>query len=164
MIRNVAVSLSLAAVLTVASTGASQAGDKRSAEADAPWRIIGADEHSTSSRCIGRAETPLCAVETLLACFEWARPDLCRMVDDDEEQYAGIFTDPADPKKYLAYRVVAERNASPDQDVEIVIEQQEMSAGQVIGPATEPTSGFHLRRQADGRWKVIGWGDLDKPD
>ncbi len=125
-----------------------------------PWRIIGANEQSTSSRCIGRAETPLCAVETLLACFEWSRPDLCRLVDADSDQYAGVFGDPADPTKYLAYRVVAEKS-TPADDAEIVIEQQEMKAGQNVGAASGTSSGFKLHRQSDGRWKVTGWGDAN---
>ncbi|PKU22521.1 hypothetical protein [Telmatospirillum siberiense] len=162
MLRHVVITICFAAVLSAASASAVMAGEQRDHDGAVPWRIIGTDERATSSRCIGRAETPLCAVETLLACFEWGRPDLCRMVDDDEEQYAGIFSDPADPTKYLAYRVISERSVTPDQDVEIIIEQQEMSAGQVIGPATAPSSGFHLQRQTDGRWKVVGWGDLDR--
>ena len=39
--------------------------------------------NKASSRCIGKPTTPLCAVETLLACFVWERHDLCRMVRDD---------------------------------------------------------------------------------
>jgi hypothetical protein len=39
--------------------------------------------NKASSRCIGKPTTPLCAVETLLACFVWERPDLCRIVRDD---------------------------------------------------------------------------------
>lgn len=128
---------------------------------ETPWSVIAPDPRATTSRCIGEARTPLCAVETLLACFQWNRPDLCRMVDDDEEQYAGIFTEPADPGKYLAYRVVAERSPVPGREVEIDIEQQEIAPGQVIGPATEPPDTFHLRRQPDGRWKIVGWGDVD---
>ncbi len=124
-----------------------------------PWHIIGQDEQATSSRCIGRPETPLCAVETLLACFERARPDLCRMVDDDTEQYAAVFNAPPDPTKYLAYRIVVERSAAATSDTEIVIDQQEMTSGQSIGAVTGTSSAFMLRRQSDGRWKVVGWGD-----
>lgn len=50
------------------------------------------------SGCIGDPKTPLCAVETLLACFIWQRPDLCRLVrdhDDDDEKT---------PRQYLARR------------------------------------------------------------
>ena len=36
----------------------------------------------TSSKCIGKPVTPICAVETYLACMIWERPDLCRMVRD----------------------------------------------------------------------------------
>ena len=127
------------------------------------WRIIAQDDGTATSRCIGHPESPLCAVETLLACFQWARPDLCRMVDDDEEQYAAIFGDPPDRTKYLAYRIVTDRilSASSDNEAEIVIDQQEMSSGQAIGPAAGTSSEFKLRRQADGAWKITGWGDLD---
>jgi hypothetical protein len=43
--------------------------------------------NKASSRCIGKPTTPLCAVETLLACFVWERPDLCRMVRGNFEDY-----------------------------------------------------------------------------
>ncbi|HXP95265.1 MAG TPA: hypothetical protein VN809_01045 [Telmatospirillum sp.] len=128
-----------------------------------PWRIIGKNEQTVSSRCIGRPETAVCAVETFLACFQWVRLDLCRMVDDEAEQYASVFKDPGDPAKYLAYRIVTERSvaSSPDRETEIVIEQQEMASGQVIGASAGTSSGFKLRRQSTGAWKVIGWDDLE---
>jgi hypothetical protein len=127
-----------------------------------PWRIIGQDEHTASSGCIGHPATALCAVETLLACFQWARPELCRMVDDGIEQYASVFTDPSDPTKYLAYRVVLERSVpnGVGAETEIFIDQQEMASGQVIGPSAGTSSGFKLRRQPDGMWKIVGWDDL----
>ena len=35
-----------------------------------------------SSKCIGKPVTPICAVDTYLACLIWQRPDLCRLVRD----------------------------------------------------------------------------------
>jgi hypothetical protein len=83
------------------------------------------------------------------------------MVDDEAEQYATVFNSPADPTKYLAYRIVAERGATTSSDTEIIIDQQEMTSGQNIGAVTGTASTFTLRRQSDGRWKVIGWGELE---
>jgi hypothetical protein len=123
-----------------------------------PWRLIGQDPTATTSECIGRPETPLCAVETLLACFQRANQTLCRMVDDGADQYAEVFSDPPDPEKYLAYRIVGPLTRT-ESDAKLLIEQQEIPTGQPVGTAPVQTSLFRLRRQADGSWKVTGWGD-----
>ena len=84
------------------------------------------------------------------------------MGDDGVDQYATVFEDPADSTKYLAYRLVLERSvgAAADREAEIIIDQQEMASGQIIGPSGGTRSGFKLRRQPDGMWKVIGWDDM----
>ncbi|MDR3437212.1 hypothetical protein [Telmatospirillum sp.] len=143
--------------LTLLTLGpAAMAGDDR----PEPWRLISQDIAATTSQCIGRPETPLCAVETLLACFQRANQALCRMVDDDEDQYAEVFSDPPESGKYLAYRIVGPRPPTErGLDAKLLVEQQEVATGKPVGSAPVQTSLFKLRRQADGSWKVTGWGD-----
>lgn len=135
------------------------------------WLYVTQDDDTSSSRCIGWPGTPICAVETLLACFQRDRQDLCRMVDDGADQYAQIFSSPADPTKYLAYRVLAALRidaASPragqaaqarDGDVLLTIDQREGRFGQAAQATGAPAGAFLLRRQPEGGWKIVSWGD-----
>ncbi|MEO5338747.1 MAG: hypothetical protein H7841_17975 [Magnetospirillum sp. WYHS-4] len=43
------------------------------------WRVLTPDDATSTSRCIGRPETPLCAAETIVACFERTDKELCRI-------------------------------------------------------------------------------------
>lgn len=139
------------------------AGDAPFPAVDPPgqWRIITRSDATSSSRCLGRPATPLCAVETLLACFLRGRFELCRQVDHGAQEYAEIFTAPSDLSKYLAYRVVS---AGPGQDGEVRIDvaQREMLGDQKIGGDNDaPVSTFVLRRLPDGSWTITSW---DQPE
>lgn len=135
------------------------------------WSYVTQDDSSSSSHCIGKPGSPICAVETLLACFQRDRQDLCRMVDDGTDQYAQIFSAPADPSKYLAYRVLAaqvvdastpragQTSHAQDGDVLLTVDQREGQLGRYARATGTPANDFLLRRQPDGSWKVVGWGD-----
>ena len=124
-----------------------------------PWRLIGPDGATTTSQCIGRPETPLCAVETLLACFQRSAADLCQGVDDNAGQYAEVFHDPSPSDHYLAYRVLEERQAPSADGAELVVEQQEAETGHPISAEPGQVGLFRLHRLPDGRWKITDWGD-----
>ncbi|MTJ80996.1 MAG: hypothetical protein F8N37_08265 [Telmatospirillum sp.] len=134
-------------------------------DAPAPWLRITAAEGGTaggSGDCIGSPVSPQCAVDTLLACFQRNRPDLCRLVDAGSDQYAEVFAGPSGPARDLAYRFVTSRPdpAAPADGWELAIEQQEVDPG---GPpptaATGQVSLFRLHRAPDGRWSVTAWDD-----
>lgn len=148
-----------------------KAGD---ADADLPplaqpgqWNYVTQDDAASSSHCIGDPRTPLCAVETLLACFQRGRAELCRMVDDGAEQYSQVFASPVEPGKYLAYRVMAAQRVREGEDVPapaqpgdvlLTIDQREGTLGRYARADGSPASDFLLRRQSDGLWKVAAWG------
>lgn len=135
------------------------AADETLPAADPPglWRYITHEEDNTTSRCIGRPQTPLCAAETLLACFLRGRAELCRLVDDDSEQYRDAFVTPANPDSYLAYRVLAARRKA--NAVVITVDQREGTLGQPAPPTGTPAATIVLKRKNDGSWTVIDWGD-----
>jgi hypothetical protein len=124
-----------------------------------PWRLIGADGTSTTSQCIGRPDTPLCAVETLLACFQRSAANLCQDVDDNADQYTEVFRDPAPPGRYLAYRVLEQRQAPGAEVTELLVEQQEAEIGRPISPDPGQVGLFRLRHRPDGQWTIVEWGD-----
>ncbi len=174
MIRRLVFSLSLGAVCC-ASAAAASAQDPELPPLAVPgqWNYVTLDNAASSSRCIGNPVTAMCAVETLLACFQRGDMTLCRLVDDGTEQYAQVFAAPEEPGKYLAYRVLAARvvgadpipgqpNAHPG-DVLLTIDQREGVLGRYAGPTGAPASDFLLRRRGDGTWKIAAWGDQGDP-
>lgn len=135
------------------------------------WRYITQEDAASSSHCIGQPDRPICAVETLLACFQRNQIELCRMVDDGTDQYAQVFSQPADPGKYLAYRILAAsrlngsgpKNSQTGNaragDVLLTVDQREGQLGRYARATGAPAQDFLLRRQADGYWKIVSWGD-----
>jgi len=77
--------LSPAAFAVVLFASAAMAGgiepDPNAATAD--WDVVRQSDAASTSRCIGKPETPLCAVETLLACFVRSEKELCDVVGKD---------------------------------------------------------------------------------
>lgn len=134
------------------------------------WHYITDEDSSTSSHCLGRPDSPLCATETLLACFQRNQFELCRMVDDGAEQYASAFASPAPADRYLAYRIVlSKRLAGGDMtedesgkaragDVLIVLDQRDGAIGRAAPSSGAPVQRFLLRRAEGGTWKVVTWG------
>ena len=137
------------------------------------WNYLTDDAERTTSRCIGTPETPLCAVETLLACFQRSDRALCAKVDETVEQYQQVFEQEQTKNHYLAYRVMAVQmvgdGAPPPHhadaqfgDILLTLDQREG----VIGSATPTRSGtpsdFLLRKRDSGSWRVVNWGDLDE--
>ncbi|OIQ97873.1 hypothetical protein GALL_200550 [mine drainage metagenome] len=133
------------------------------------WYYVTQSDGNSSSHCIGSPATPLCAVETLLACFQRGQMALCRLVDDGAEQYAQVFTAPSDPGKYLAYRILAARRIEAGQgnmparaqpgDVLLTVDQREGQLGRYARATGAPAQDFLLHRRPDGRWKIVSWGD-----
>jgi hypothetical protein len=74
------------------------------------WRKLTRDDATTTSRCIGNPVTPLCAVETYLACFVRRQPELCDMVGAGIRPIMSVVP-PADKRE--EYRVVYARRPSP---------------------------------------------------
>jgi hypothetical protein len=52
-------------------------------------RILTHDNETSTSDCIGNPKTPLCAVETRMACGYYRRKDYCDAVDSDYSHLAG---------------------------------------------------------------------------
>src|SRR5690606_41371687 len=68
------------------------------------FRLIGTPERS-DSRCIGRPETPLCAVETLLACFARRDDALCWRVWHPPQSGIRLVPGETRPSHWVSSRV-----------------------------------------------------------
>lgn len=59
--------------------GASADPDLPSPTPKGQWLVLTPDDATSTSKCIGKPETPLCGAETILACFERKDKELCRV-------------------------------------------------------------------------------------
>jgi hypothetical protein len=101
--------LALAALVALAAALLSEA---RAADADLPaidppghWRLMTQDPDTTSSKCVGDPKTPLCAVETIRACFIRRDDNLCR-VGMGLDHPPGVIKSFKTPWAYEWYRIV----------------------------------------------------------
>lgn len=129
-----------------------------SADPAGQYRLIGRADGS-DSRCIGRPESPLCAVETLLACFARRDEALCRQVWQPPRPDLPLFTSRTPPGYWWSYRVAAAESVAAG---EVVI----AIAGRSCGPLSlapdclttpAPPTSYRVRRMGDG-WQVVDWG------
>lgn len=123
------------------------------------YRLIGPDEGRSDSRCIGRPDTPLCAVETLLACFARRQAALCWRVWSPPQAGAELFPGEKRPGYWWSYRVAAAEPADPG---EVVIAVAGRNCGLLLaapdcGTTPAAPTRYRLRRQADGTWRVVDW-------
>lgn len=122
------------------------------------YRLIGPPER-TDSRCIGQPDTPLCAVETLLACFARREAALCWRVWSPPRAGGDLFPGEKRPGYWWSYRVAAAEPAGPGEAVIAVAGRNcglLLAAPDCVTTPAAPTR-YRLRRQADGAWQVVDW-------
>lgn len=121
------------------------------------YRLIGTPEGS-DSRCIGRPETPLCAVETLLACFARREDSLCWQVWQPPGAGKRLFLRETRPGYWWSYRVAAAEQVSADETLIAIAGRncglQIAAPDCVLTPA--PPTQYRVRRQ-NGIWLVVDW-------
>jgi hypothetical protein len=103
-------SLLLIAALSCAAPTQAQPRDPDLPAVDPPgkWRIMAHHDDASTSKCIGKPITPLCAVETVIACLARGENELCRIgMGFDESVDLGVRVLDADD--HLAYRVLSAR-------------------------------------------------------
>jgi hypothetical protein len=90
-------------ILTNLAFAAEQKKDTELPSPDRPgtWRRMTQDPETTTSRCVGETRTPLCTIETFLACHIQADWELCRIAGRPVNRYF-----PVDAGKYKRYRVI----------------------------------------------------------
>jgi hypothetical protein len=122
------------------------------------YRLIGPADRS-DSRCIGRPDTPLCAVETLLACFARRDADLCRAVWSGGEGAASFLMKLQNSRYWWSYRIAAVEQPAAG-EVLIAV------AGRMCGlqsaepdcfTTPAPPTQYRLRQTDGGRWQVVDW-------
>ncbi len=74
------------------------------------WRTVTQDDATSTSDCIGDLVTPLCAVDTVMACYARNEGKLCQLAWSYPAPWYE-FGSPASPRAYILYRVTAVRTA-----------------------------------------------------
>ena len=121
------------------------------------YRLIGTPERS-DSRCIGRPETPLCAVETLLACFARRDDSLCWRVWHPPGAGTQLFPGETRPGYWWSYRVAGAEQVNTNEAVIAIAGRNcglQMAAPDCVLTPSPPTR-YRVRRQ-NGGWEVVDW-------
>lgn len=125
---------------------------------DNQYRLIGPAERS-DSRCIGEDTAPLCAVETLLACFARRDADLCRAVWPGGEGAAGFLARQQNSRYWWSYRIAAAEQ--PAAGGAVIAVAGRMCGLQSAEPdcftTPAPPTQYRLRQTESGRWQVMDW-------
>jgi hypothetical protein len=147
---------SVAVLLVLALAGPASA-QLPSVDPAGQYRLIGPAARS-DSRCIGSPETPLCAVETLLACFARRDTDLCRVVWAGSEGAAGFLRTMTASRYWWSYRIASAEQPAADEAVIAVagrncgLQMAEPDCGTTPAPPTR-----YRLKQVAGRWQVLDW-------
>jgi hypothetical protein len=110
--------LSVPLLLALASVVVPVLAGERDRDPDVPdtsgpatWRYVTHSAKTTTSKCIGSAKTPLCAMDTALACYVRGQAELCKIADDyGNEQEPGTFEQDrqtAAQNPEFKYRIIA---------------------------------------------------------
>ena len=164
--------------LLLAATGAcAQMPDPALPLSDPPgvWRRLTHDDRTSSSKCIGRFGTPLCAVETVIACIARAESELCdaalavplRMqIDSNASKYFSRELYRVEAARVLTGEEIGgpSRYAVSLRPGDVVIEiaaracyEKDWEADN-CGPFPTKAEPYVLRR-GGARWHVLAWGD-----
>jgi len=140
------------------------------------WRTLTDSEETTTSKCIGKPVTPICAVETLKACFKRSEIALCRIASFNGESekfeklgppFRGYKTEYTIIKYQTIRRVPANlRNVGwikrGDVDVHITVRSCPLTRETCAG---EPTQSFaYMTRHVGDRWLVTDYTAYDQPE
>ncbi|WP_155801730.1 hypothetical protein [Magnetospirillum molischianum] len=129
------------------------------------WHALTQDDATTESKCIGNPVTPLCAVETVIACFVRGSDELCR-IGKGLDRPPGLFRGRPGIGVWERYRVAVAKRINPKKQP--FLNEEPTKAGDVsLGiqslfcqkvcetPDGPPTT--YLIRPMDGRWVVLTW-------
>lgn len=162
-------------VAALVPTGASMAGGPAHTGKAPVWRILTDRDETTTSKCIGKPVTPICAVETLFACFNRKQIELCRMAylnGESKKFYLGPpFPDDKTEYTIIKYQTVRHVPADlrdvgwikrGDVEVDLTARSCPLTRDTCAG---EPTKSFgYTTRHIGDRWFVTAHSAYDQPE
>ncbi|MBI1244391.1 MAG: hypothetical protein GC202_05240 [Alphaproteobacteria bacterium] len=169
----------LAFVLFLALPAGAQTRDPDLPPVDPPghWRQMTLDDATSDSMCVGKFDTPLCAVETVIACFARKEWELCNAALQKPGYFERSLTGrPVDFTK-LQYRIErsevltqegigriprrTDLERSGDYRIDVLSRDcyREIGGENCSFGFSDPN--IFTLRNADGRWIVLNWGARD---
>ncbi len=168
----------LAAFAIFATAALAQTPDPDLPAIDPPdvWRQMTYDDATSDSKCVGKFETALCAVETVIACFTRAENRLCmaallkHSTGEFTRRYRGNLT-------RRLYRVDRTERLTEDSildiprwttgvlpgdlRVDVRVRQCTMHAdGEYCSPPIYSENIYTVRKTESG-WRIVDWGGPD---
>jgi len=162
-------------VALLIAPGMSIGGGPQHSGKAARWRTLTDSEETTTSKCIGKPVTPICAVETFFACFDRSQIELCRKASLNGESrkfYLGPpFPDYKTEYTIIKYQTIRHVPANlrdvwwikrGDVRVDITTRSCPLTRDTCAGEPTE--SFFYLTRHVGDQWLVTGHSAYDQPE
>ncbi|MBP2295237.1 hypothetical protein [Azospirillum rugosum] len=138
------------------------------------WHKMGPTDAESSSRCIGQLVSPICTLETLLACFNHAVNALCTLATGRDRE---IIPKDGEGRGTTLYRVVATRRLKAGDvprrclnddleptckagNVQITLSKRPCWGAECSPPDKDPIKMgtiYTLRKESNGRWIVFEW-------
>jgi len=140
------------------------------------WRTLTFSEETTTSKCIGKPVTPICAVETFRACFKRKQIELCRMasLNGESEKFEDLgppFPDCKTEYTIIKYQTIRHVPANlrdvewikrGDAQVDITVRSCPLTRATCAG---EPTESFvYFTRHVGDLWLVTEYTAYDQPE
>jgi hypothetical protein len=179
--RTVGPCLSVILALSCAAPGYAQTRDPDLPALDPPGkgRVMTHDDATSTSKCVGNPVTPLCAVETMIACFERKDGELCRIGMNVERKPFFANNEPQPrPYHFRKYRVLSAKRCDaknpppqwftrehgqcrPDDVRVVVLEQTCWRDPERCDPVDSSDRFTYVVRRAADYWFVINWWTPD---
>ncbi|MCA1909668.1 MAG: hypothetical protein LDL39_15020 [Magnetospirillum sp.] len=145
------------------------AADQWKADPPGQWRSLTWDEKTTTSTCIGKPISPICAVETKTACYDLEDEALCHLAIRDHHGRVFLRSTNTSHALYTKYRISALRKVEAGETVTLLDKpalpgdylvdlrdrQCEVKTNKCSNDIGPPTT--HLVRLIDGEWRIITW-------
>lgn len=172
-IRVVAMAVLVAALMPFE---ASVAGGPQHTGKAPRWRTLTDRDETTTSKCIGKPVSPICAVETLEACFKRKQIELCRMasLNGESEKFEDLgprFPDRKTEYTIIKYQTIRRVPANlrdvgwikrGDVDVHITLRSCPVARDTCTGERIE--SFAYMTRHVGDHWLVTDYTAYDQPE
>ena len=135
---------------------------------DGSFRILTRDDSTSTSNCIGNPISPICAMETRMACWLRSNEELCEIAFGDKPGPASPFKADENITAVTGYRVKAIRQYTPGEvpapsrnhfkimpwDVGITLDTSSCYGGKCTGPYPDDQESYLLRKRGK-IWFVV---------
>lgn len=158
-----------ACIVVGSSMGAARANDSWKVDPPDYWRKMTLDDETSTSKCVGRLNSPICAMETKEACNVRGDNALCQKAVTDAEGRVFIRSPERSPNIWWSYRFSKVKKVAAGERIlvgtteaqpgDYIIDRRdrmcyinENKCDKDIGPATT-----HLVRRLGDEWRIITW-------